>query len=291
MKQSVGLVCWALYDWANTSFSTVVQTFLFATYFTEHLAPSSTDGTVWWAAMTAVAGLTVAVAGPVLGSIADRAGRRKPWIAGFTILCCTATAALWFVRPSPHFAVPGLALVGIGIVGLEMANVFYNAILGDLAPCERVGRSSGRALAAGYLGGLACMATALLLFVDDDPWRPLERATFRHVRASCVLVAVWFATFSAPMFLFTPDTPRRSSTGRAVREGWETLRQKWREVGRDRDLVRFLVAWMLSANGLSTLFAFGGVYAAGTFGLGPSETLRLAIGLNVAAAIGASVFG
>ena len=79
-------ISWALYDFANSSFPTIVTTFLFSTYFTQVVAPSPEKGTALWGTATGIAGLIIALTSPFIGSIADQTGRRKPWLAFFTIL-------------------------------------------------------------------------------------------------------------------------------------------------------------------------------------------------------------
>src|SRR5919112_896193 len=95
------LLCWASYDWANSAFAAVIQTFVFAAYFTRSVAQDEASGTAQWGAAISIAGLVVAAGGPLLGAVADQTGRRKPWIAGFSALAVAATALLWFVTPSP----------------------------------------------------------------------------------------------------------------------------------------------------------------------------------------------
>src|SRR3569832_903510 len=105
-----------------SAYNTVIGTFIFSVYFTRAVADSE------------VAGTAVAVLSPVLGAIADRSGRRKPWLALFTGLTVAGTALLWFVRPEPAYVLPCLVLIALTNVTFELANVFYNAMLPALAP-------------------------------------------------------------------------------------------------------------------------------------------------------------
>jgi UMF1 family MFS transporter len=286
------LAAWAFYDWANSAFATVVTSFVFATYFAHAVAPSAEQGTVLWSHAQSAAALAVAVLAPMLGAIADRCGQRKPWIGAFTALSVLATALLWFVRPSPDYATLALVLVAIATLGFEFGTVFYNAMLPDLAPRDRLGRWSGWGWGLGYLGGLGALALCLVGFVQTDrPWFGVGQEDQAHVRATSLAVAAWFAAFALPLFLLTPD--RLDSgirMGAAVREGLAMLDRTIRQLRHRPAVAFFLLAHMLYADGLATLFAFGGIYAAGTFGMSFAEVIQFGIVLNIAAGLGAAAF-
>jgi UMF1 family MFS transporter len=287
------LLAWAAYDWAGNAFPTIVQTFVFASYFAGQVAPSETRGTTLWGNAIGLAGVVIALGGPVLGATADQLGRRKPWIAGFTWLTVAAAAALWFIRPSVEYVYPGLVLVVVGTIGSEFAMIFYNAMLPSLAPREEIGRWSGWAWGAGYVGGLACLCLALFAFVRPEAaWLGLDTDAAAHIRATFPMTAAWLLLFSLPLLLFTPDRPKTGcGLRRAMHGGLRQLRQSARDARRHLPIVRFLIARMLYVDALATIFAFGGIYARGTFEMNPSEILAFGIGLNVAAGLGALGFG
>jgi MFS transporter, UMF1 family len=289
---ALGLVSWALYDWANSAFATVIQTFVFATYFTQQVAANATAGTVLWSNTVMAAGIVIALGGPIVGAVADQGGRSKPWIATFTALCVGATALLWFVEPSPAFVWPAVLLVGLGTIGAEFATIFYNALLPRLAAPERVGRWSGWAWSLGYAGGLVCLIVALLAFVrEDNPWFALDRHSAQPVRAVFLLAAGWYLLFALPFFCFTPDPHRAGKPlARAVRDGLQQLWASLRDLRQYGHLVRFLIAHMLYIDGLATIFAFGGIYAAGVFTMNAQEVLLFGIALNATAGLGAAGF-
>lgn len=282
---------WALYDWANSGFAALVQTFVFAAYFTRAVAENETLGTAQWGNMMGVSGLVIGLGGPLLGAVADRTGRRKPWLAVFTLLCIAATGLLWFVRPEPSSVVLALILAGVGTIGSEYAMIFYNAMLPGLADEDTVGRWSGWGWGLGYAGGLVLLVIALYGFVEQGAWFGVPRDDAMHVRAVMPLTAAWYMLFCLPVFLFSPDEKRpRAPLGRAVGEGIAQLTRSFREIRNYRDIAIFLLARMLYNDGLTTMFAFGGIYAAGTFGMGPSEVIVFGIGLNVTAGLGAAAF-
>ena len=287
------LAAWALYDWANSAHPTLITTFVFAAYFTQGVAADPISGTAQWGYATSAAALAVAILSPILGAIADNAGRRKPWLGAATVCAILATTALWFVKPSPGHASFALVLVALGIFFFELGQVFYNAMLPALVPRAMIGRMSGWAWGLGYAGGLASLVVALFGFVRvESSWFGVGPEDAANVRAVAPLVAVWFALFALPLFLFTPDAPRTGLDARAAaRAGLAQLARTARRVRGFRPLVLFLLAMMCAANGLTTLFAFGGIYAASTFGFDFEELLLFGIAMNVTAGVGAAAFG
>ena len=289
---TLGLASWCLYDWANSAFPTIVTTFIFAVYFTKAVAENPVDGAVQWSHSVTAAALVIAFAGPALGAIADCLGRRKPWLFAFTLLTAAGTSALWLVKPSPQYVLLGQVLHAAAATAYGFAIVFYDAMLRSIAPPGYIGRMSGWGWALGYAGGLLSLVLALTVLVNPDP-SPLglARESYEHIRATSILVAVWFVLFSIPLFLFTPDrSPTGLFLGAAVRTGVRSLFGTVRQMLQNRAIARFLLAHLFFTNGLNTLFAFGGIYAAGTFGMDFEEVLYFGIALNVTAGLGATAF-
>jgi UMF1 family MFS transporter len=285
------LVSWCLFDWANSAFPTIVTTFLFSAYFTDYVAAAPAEGQTLWSLANGLAALAVALASPLLGAIADQGGRRKPWLFALSVVSVAGTAALWFVRPDPGMVVYALVVAGIATLGFELGFTFYNAMLPDLVPPDRLGRLSGWGWGLGYAGGLSCLALSYVVFVQPDP-PPfgLDRGAAEHVRIVMPVAAAWFAAFALPLFLWAPDRPpTRRPLGAIVRRGFAELATTVRQVRRYRTIVRFLVAKMIYMDGLNTLFVVGGAFAAGVFGMSVGEVLVFGILLNVAA--GAGAFG
>jgi UMF1 family MFS transporter len=285
-------VAWAFYDWANSAFPTVVSTFVIAAYFAKGIAPDEATGQAQWGWMQSAAGLCIAILSPVLGAIADAGGRRRAMLALFTLLTAIATAAIWFAKPDPSYALYALACVALATIGFELGTVFYNSMLPEVAPRDRTGRISGLAWGLGYAGGLACLAVALVVLVQPDP-SPLglDRGQAEHVRATALLVAAWLLAFSWPVLLALPDPPgRKPGWGEAAAKGLAEIRGLLRSLPTQPVLTRFLIARLFYTDGLNTLFAFGAIYAAGVFGMGFEKILLFGIAMNVAAGLGAAGF-
>jgi MFS transporter, UMF1 family len=285
-------LAWCLFDWANSGFPAVIVTFVFSAYYARAVAESITIGTVEWGRAMALSGVVIAVLSPVFGAIADRAGRQKPWLAAFGAICVIATAALWFTRPDPSYALWALVVFAVANTAFEITTVFYNAMLPGLARRGAIGRLSGWGWGFGYFGGLVCLAIALVVFVQPEraPFG-LDREAAEHIRIVAPLVAVWFVVFALPLFLYTPDAPSAGITpARAVRDGLGNLIATLRRIAQYRNIMRFLLARLFYIDGLNTLFAFGGIYAAGSFGMDIAEIILFGIALNVTAGMGAIAF-
>lgn len=287
------LAAWCLYDWANSVFPTLIVTFVFAVYFTQGIAETPEEGTALWGTMTGLTALAVALLAPMIGAVADSGGRRKPWLFVFTAVTVLSAAGLWSAEPGAASVPLTLLLVGLGIFGFEVGMVFYNAMLPSLAPKQMTGRISGWGWGLGYAGGLASLAVALVtLVLPEEPWFGLSKDGAEHLRAVPVLAAVWMAVFAIPLFLWVPD--RRpignKPLGRAVAEGLATLVKTLRRVKDYGTVWRYLLARMLYTDGLNTLFAFGGIFAAAAFGMEQTEVLFFGIALNVTAGLGAVGF-
>jgi UMF1 family MFS transporter len=286
------IFAWCSFDWANSGFPTVITTYVFSAYFAKVIAGDEVSGTSAWAYAISASGLAVALMSPVLGAIADAAGRRKPWVGAFTLLCVAATLALWWVAPGADLALYALVLVAIANFAFEMATVFYNAMLPSVAPPAMIGRVSGWGWGLGYVGGLACLALSLALVQPTPPPFGLDGAAYEPVRATAVLVGLWLAVFSLPFFLLVPDAPSRALRPlAAIGRGLKTLGGTLRQVHRYRNVALFLLAHMVYADGLNTLFAVGGIYVAVTFGMDFDEILLFGIAMNVTAGLGAFAFG
>jgi MFS transporter, UMF1 family len=287
-----GLAAWCFYDWANSAFPTVIITFVFAAYFTKAVAVDEVTGTAQWGWAMSISALAVGLLSPILGAIADQGGRRKPWLFVFTVLTVIASALLWQIKPDVSYVMLALILVGLGNFTFEMGMVFYNAMLPDIAPHQKMGRLSGWGWGLGYIGGLTCLALTLVGFVQTDtPWFGLSKDLAEHLRATPVLVAIWFALFAIPLFIFTPDQPsRKIGFSQAIGNGLRALFTSLRNITSFGQILRYLVARMIYTDGINTLFAFGGIYAAGTFGMPFSELILFGIAINLTAGIGAAGF-
>jgi UMF1 family MFS transporter len=284
---------WALYDWANSAFTTLVVTFIYSYYFTQALAPDGITGTAWWSRGISISAVLIAVLSPIVGAAADRGGSRKRALALTTAICVGGSVALTFVAPdTPHAARVAIAVFVVANVAFELSMVFYNAFLPTIASADRIGRISGYGWGLGYVGGLVCLVIALVVFVPSNggPWFGLSTEHGFNARATNLLVAGWYVVFSVPLFLNVPERTTGASA-RGIGEAFAELAQTCRTIGRYREVAKFLLARLVYNDGLVTVFAFGGIYAGETFGMPLSDVILFGIGLNVASGLGAVCFG
>lgn len=300
---------WALYDFANSAFTTIVITFIFAIYFADVLVCSAewagclsdeeeagmtlserlgdTRGQALWGYSQTFITLLVAVLAPIFGAISDLGGRRKPWIFTFSMICIVCTVGLFFMQPDPMFIIPAILLVAVANAGFELGIVFNNSMLPDLVEREKVGRWSGWAWGLGYFGGLISLVVCLVLVLGAD-----EGAQLNATLSTNLIVAGWFFVFMLPMFFFTPDRRGKGlPVGQAISQGMSSVVSTGRKILKQPNLRLFLFARMIFTDGAVTLFSMGATYAAIRHGMSLEQIILFGILLNVTAGAGAMLFG
>jgi UMF1 family MFS transporter len=277
-----GTIAWMFFDWAAQPFHTLIITFIFAPYFTSFVAGTPAEGQQLWGYATGLAGLVIAVTAPVLGAVADQAGPRKPWIALFSIPLVTGSALLWWAAPGDSGAIPMvLVAFAIGLIGLEFATVFNNAMMPGLVSREDLGKLSGSGWALGYIGGIIALLIVLgLMSASPETGKTLFGLTpilgfdaigHQGDRAAGPLTAIWYVIFVLPLFLFTPDVPRITGARPDFRLALAKLGTTIKTLPRRRSYFAFLLSSMAYRDGLNSLYAFGGIYAAGVLGMSVTQ--------------------
>ena len=296
------VISWIFFAWAAEPFFTLITTFVFAPYFATHVAADPARGQAVWGFATAASGLIIALLSPLLGAIADASGHRKPWIAAFGALLIVGSSLMWFGRPGDPGTIPALLLAyGVAVIGVEFALVFNNSMMPTLVPPNRIGRLSGTGWAVGYVGGILSLALVLGFLAANPesnrtlfgfyPLFGLDPVSHQGDRITGPLAATWFIVFAMPMFVFTPDYPARRPIREALREGMIELKQTLGELPKQKSIAAFLLANMIYTDGLVSLFAIGGIYAAGTFGWNTIQIGSFGIILAIAGAFGAWLGG
>ena len=294
INNSGQVLAWSMYDFANQPFTNLVLTFIYGTFFTTVIASNEIVGTQQWSHAISITAIVVALLSPFMGALADKGGYRKMFMFFFTWLTIIATTLLYFVLPGQ--VINALFWFVIANIGFEMGSVFCNAYLPDISHSKNIGRISGYGWSLGYVGGLLSLALAMFFLVQTDT--PIfgflkgEAGAYQNIRATNLLVAVWFAVFSIPTFLFVKD--KKPDTKAFLKNAKHTLkgfRSTANELRNYPQIIRFLLARLVYNDGLVTVFAFGGIYAAGSLDFTFDEIMVLGIVLNITAGLGAFLMG
>ncbi|MFC1884482.1 MFS transporter [Thermodesulfobacteriota bacterium] len=292
MDNKKAVFAWTMYDFANSAYTTLIVTFIYATYFVKAIAPNEIIGTALWSRGVTITALTVAILSPILGAMADEGGYRKRFLLISTVVAVIGAMMLYTVMPGQ--IMKALFWFVLGNIAFEMGMVFYNAFLPEIAPPEKIGRISGYGWGLGYIGGLLAMFVAMIGFVNTQtPWFGFSTEVGENIRATNLLVGCWFALFSIPLFLFISEKKPEAKEGlmRQLRETFKELGKTFNEIRKYRQIVKFLLARLIYNDGLITIFAFGGIYAAGTFHFTFQEIMIFGVVLNIAAGLGALTMG
>ena len=279
----------ALYDFANSAFTTIVITFIFSTYFAKQIAPNPILGQSYWGWAIGATGVLVAIIGPILGSFADKKNYTEFFIKLFTIMCITLTALLWFSKPSEKYLLFTLIIVASANFFYELSLIFYNSILKRISDSNNLGKSSGFSFAFGYIGGILILIICIKIFIDNDalPFG-LSKENSENIRATSIVVAIWYLIFSIPFLM---------SLKKKINHNIEVPSNNIKKI---KDLIwdkglnnlgKFLIARMLYADGLNAIIVMGGIFAVGVFKLEIKDLLVLSILMNITAFIGAIIGG
>ena len=279
----------ALYDFANSAFTTIIITFIFSTYFAKQIAPNPVLGQSYWGWTIGITGVVVAIIGPLLGNVADRKNLTEFFIKIFTIICITLTCLLWFSKPSEKYLIYTLLIVGLANIFYELSLIFYNSTLKKISEDNILGKSSGFSFALGYIGGILVLLLSIKIFIDNDnlPFG-LLKSNSENIRATSFLVALWYLIFSLP-FLFSLKKIISSKT-----EKIPNSTKNFKELIWDKGLNnigKFLLARMLYADGLNAIIVMGGIFAVGVLKLEIKDLLLLSVLMNITAFAGAMIGG
>ena len=244
---------WAFYDWANSAFATTVMAGFFPLFFKQYWNSGviETVSTFRLGLANSIASLIVVLFAPLLGAIADHMDKRKGFLLLFAALGVVMSGALYFVAAGA-WEIAALCYI-LAVLGFSGGNLFYDALLTFIARPQQLDRVSALGFALGYLGGgiLFALNVAMVL---KPAWFGLADAS-QAVRVSFLSVAVWWALFSIPVFLWVrePKATHSLSMGQAVRRGCGQLARTLREIGRLPHTFLFLLAYWLYIDGVDTI--------------------------------------
>lgn len=247
------LLSWALYDWANSAFATTVMAGFFPVFFKQFWSAGAdaTVSTFRLGVVNAVAGFLVALSAPLLGAMADKSGRRKTFVIGWTVVGVAATAGLYVVQKGDWET--AALLFAVGTMGFLGAIVFYDALLLDVAAPHELDRASAYGYSLGYLGGGLLFAINVAMVVKPT-WFGLA-SDAEAVRVSFLTVAAWWLVFSLPLIFNVREVRPAAPLGiaAAARSGVRELFATLRDVRRYRGVALFLLAYWFYIDAVNTV--------------------------------------
>lgn len=269
---------WTLFDFANTSFSIVVVTFLYAVYFKKVVAEGKAVGDLYWSIGTSLAMIVTAIISPILGAIADYSAGKKRFLLFFTLLCIVTTASLFFVGEGNVLL--GITLFVLANIGFEAGLVFYDSFLPEITEPKNYGRVSGYGFAMGYLGSLATLAI-IYPFIQAE-----------MIKESFPVAALFFLVFSVPLFVFLKDNRKVKSEKVSylkigISRVWTTISH----LKNYKNLAMFLLAYFFYIEGVNTIIFFSGNYASTTLGFSETELLIFFLTVQTTAIAGSVILG
>jgi UMF1 family MFS transporter len=289
------VAAWCLFDFANSSYTTLITTVAFSVYFRQAVVGAGNpDGDLLWAlAGVLVNGILVATS-PIFGALADYSGRKKRFLALTVGQCVVATGLLAFVGPGD--VLPALVLYVAATIGFEGGYVFYNAFLPEVSTPQTVGKISGLAWGVGFLGGLTTLAVSAPFIGRPllDGTGLLDPSAVAGYRISFVLVAVFFAVFSLPTLLLLRDRPLASRPPRWIDYpaiGFRRVADTLTHLRRYREAAKYVLAYVCFFGGVSTVIRFSALYASHTFGIEGKDLVTLFLFTNIVAVPGTMFAG
>lgn len=279
------VLSWAMFDFANSSYTTLIITVAYSVYFTTLVAPG--QGEFLWGVGMFVSNAIVVLLSPLMGAIADDSGRKKLFLFGTYILCVAGTASLYWVLPGAVFL--GLALFVVSNIAFSFGENFTASFLPEISTPRNIGKISGFGWGLGYVGGLACIAAC----------RPLLKGNFvlenlPNLRWVWVVTAAFFLVAALPTFLFlrerAPRGPRRS-LAEYSRVGFSRLGATFHSLRHFSELARFLGVFFVYACGLAAVISFSSIFASGELKFSGDQLVVLFMVLQVTSTLGALGFG
>jgi len=276
---------WAMYDFANSGYITVVVTAVFNAYFVSVVAGNAPWATFAWTAALSVAYAIVMIAGPILGAWADAHAAKKRLLMHSTAICIGGTVALAWTGPGAVAWSVGFIIVSM--VAYSIGENVVAAFLPELARPEALGKVSGWGWSLGYFGGIAALGVSLAWVMSASS---RGSTSSEAVPGTMIITAVIFAAASAPTFLWLRE---RAAPAREVHAGdaFARLLETARSSRRYSDLLLVFACGVFYQAGVATVIALAAIYAEQVMGFKRQETILLILVVNLTAALGAFGFG
>ena len=280
---------WALYDWANSAFATTVIAGFFPIFFRDFWS-GDVDGTLTTFRLgvaSSISSLVIVVLAPILGAVSDRAGIKKKLLMVFAFIGIVSTFGLFLVGQG--LWLPAIVLFVVASLGFSGANVFYDALLLDVAPTrDRIHQVSGFGYALGYLGGGLLFAFNVFMVLNPQLFGLANAG--QAVKISFVSVALWWAVFSIPILLFVKEQSPGATSSNPIAAGFRQLGQTLKNIRAQRTIMVFLFAYWFYIDGVDTVFRMSVDYGL-SIGLGSNDLIGALLLVQFVAFPAALIFG
>ena len=277
MKLNRNIFGWMMYDFANSSFTTIIVTVIYSVYFKNVVVAQGELGTALWGRAISISMLMVAVTAPIFGAVADFSRAKKKFLFYNCYLTVIFTALLFFVKAGDIYT--GMIFFIIANFAFNSGNVFYNALLPDVAPREEIGKISGWGWAIGYIGGL--IALLLMLPLVHNNW----------IRFVFPTVAAFFGIFAIPTFILLKEVKKPSKRTNYFRTAFKRINQSLKNIKNFKELIKFIISYLIYNDGIIIVISFAAIYGATRFEMSTKQLINYFIIANITSMIGAFIFG
>jgi MFS transporter, UMF1 family len=277
MKINKNIFGWIMYDFANSSFTTIIVTVIYSVYFKNVVVNQGELGTALWGRAVSISMLMVALTAPIFGAVADFSRAKKKFLFYNCYLTVIFTALLYFVRAGDIFT--GMLFFIIANFGFNSGNVFYNALLPDIVPREALGKVSGWGWAFGYVGGLVSLL--LMLPLVHNKWITLTFPT----------VAAFFGIFAIPTFILLKEIRKPSKRTNYFRTAFDRIAKSAKNIRDFKELIKFIVSYLIYNDGIIIVISFAAIYGATRFDMNQKELINYFVIANITSMFGAFIFG
>lgn len=281
------VLCWMMYDFANTAYTVIIVTFIYSVYFKNIVCEGLGNlGDLLWSISCSTSMFLAAILSPILGAIADYSYSKKRFLVFFSVFCVIFSSLLFFVEKGMIFL--GMSLFILANIGFQAAIVFYNAFLPEIAPPEKLGRVSGYGWALGYLGAIFVVFISFPFLIGG--W---SKENLPYIRFTFLLQAAFFIIFSLPAFIGLREKGHNPCGHgfNLIKIGLKRLYDTYKHIRDYKELFKFLIAYFIYMEGITTVIFFSTIYASNTLNFSLKELAEFYIAVQTTGIIGAIIFG
>ena len=277
MKNKKNIFGWLMYDFANSSFTTIIVTVVYSVYFRNVVVNDGELGTALWGRAISISMLFVALSAPIFGAVADYSRSKKKFLFINCYLTVIFTALLYFVHAGDVFI--GMLFFIIANFGFNSGNVFYNALLPEIVSRENIGKISGLGWGFGYVGGLFSLIMILPLVHNHQ------------TRLVFPLVALFFGVFAIFTFVLLREVKKTSKRTNYFKTAFNRLKTTLINIKDFKELIKFIISYLIYNDGIIVVISFGAIYGSTRFGMNQKELIIYFIIANITSIFGSFIFG